>query len=1129
MTITKNARIAVLVSSLFYLCMPGISHANSLNLEHPVYSLAQGCYAIKGQASGKFMQIYADGAYYHFDQIDASNAAHFYFKPTSLGKFMLYDRSSGYLAARLPRDPTRGTYAGDFAEYQIEHNGGNSYKLRNTKFGDTLKYLTDNGNTYFIDLLNPGNNGADENYELVPQSDCQNYPEAELNLTQHQAVTTPAVGEPIVGFVDDHTHLTSYMFMGGKFLHGKSHHRFGITKALDDGSGYHGPWGALDLIGNLQAHNDVNARHDTRGWPEFPSWPNATTQSHQQAYYRWIERAYHSGLRVMVAHLVENNVLCSLQTALLPPNWLGHNTCDEMQSISDQNQALHDMVNYIDAQAGGPGKGFVRIVTSATESRQAIADGKLAMIKGVEISRLFGCNISGCSNAHVETQVQALYDMGIRSFFPVHKFDNAFGGAWLKGASDLINMGNYLQNGQLFDAVACEGENQTWGKLPDGFPLIGSIPALEGAINGLLNGLGLGNLSKNYDQTAQTHCNPKGLTDTGRYLINAMIDREMIIEIDHMSYPMQQTVLDIAEKRGYSGIISGHDTFSGKAIDHRILNLGGIYGFYFGDAARANSQIAQISDAQKQYPYAVGVPIGTDVNGLAPQAQPSAGNNVSYPFTSYDGRVTFAQQKTGNRTFEVNNEGLAHYGLLPDMIERMRLNLPNKTDGTPNTELLKALFNSAEAYLQMWERAETQNHIVNTPEAFSQLYLPYLGKCLEAEGDWDGAKIRPRECNMSLNQSWKQLDNGSIVLGLDSSKCIDLAGAHFVAGRDFQIYSCNGTSAQLFSEPRSHDAGRLRMQHAIQHCIDVKDWGLGDKIEYQPCRDYSPGQTFAWRKKQLNNYSYIVNNGTQACLDVPGVEPHDGLQIRTHECVANLWHLQWRHEPLTGLIHNRHRPYYCLDHGSQDELYNVIAYRCTPSDNQRWQAKQDAGKTSFHPVNKPHLIMRPGDGTVNSPLLLMARAPDAESYNNWHIRPASYRHLVFARSGLCMQATNMQFGEPVTFAQCRNYYSGDLYSQYFQLTADNKLQSLKDNNFCVEYAGLTPESGLQLGSCAANSDNQWNYQGGLLRPAAQTNLVVGSNQAHVAGAQLKLVEKVTNKEQGWQWGNGRTQDGSGSL
>ncbi|MFT5881123.1 MAG: hypothetical protein ACI86X_002262, partial [Moritella sp.] len=26
-------------------------------------------------------------------------------------------------------------------------------------------------------------------------------------------------------------------------------------------------WGALDLIGNLMAYNDLNYRYDTRGWP----------------------------------------------------------------------------------------------------------------------------------------------------------------------------------------------------------------------------------------------------------------------------------------------------------------------------------------------------------------------------------------------------------------------------------------------------------------------------------------------------------------------------------------------------------------------------------------------------------------------------------------------------------------------------------------------------------------------------------------------------------------------------------------------------------------------------------------------------------------------------------------------
>ncbi|EDN72003.1 hypothetical protein BGS_0261 [Beggiatoa sp. SS] len=65
-------------------------------------------------------------------------------------------------------------------------------------------------------------------------------------------------------------------------------------------------------------------------------------------------------------------------------------------------------------------------------------------------------------------------------------------------------------------------------------------------------------------------------------------------------------------------------------------------------------------------------------------------------FQSIDGKRTIFQQQTGNRKFDLNYDGIAHYGLLADHVESIRLNGDSHT--------INVLFKSAEAYLQMWER-----------------------------------------------------------------------------------------------------------------------------------------------------------------------------------------------------------------------------------------------------------------------------------------------------------------------------------------------------------------------------------------------------------------------------------------
>ena len=55
---------------------------------------------------------------------------------------------------------------------------------------------------------------------------------------------------------------------------------------------------------------------------------------------------------------------------------------------------------------------------------------------------------------------------------------------------------------------------------------------------------------------------------------------------------------------------------------------------------------------------------------LAPARR--AGAAISYPFKSYDGKVTFERQTTGERTFDYTKEGVAHYGLYADWFEDLR-------------------------------------------------------------------------------------------------------------------------------------------------------------------------------------------------------------------------------------------------------------------------------------------------------------------------------------------------------------------------------------------------------------------------------------------------------------------------
>jgi hypothetical protein len=103
-----------------------------------------------------------------------------------------------------------------------------------------------------------------------------------------------------------------------------------------------------------------------------------------------------------------------------------------------------------------------------------------------------------------------------------------------------------------------------------------------------------------------------------------------------------------------------------------------------------------------------GVAFSTDMNGFGGSTGPRFGpcaegqtNRLPYPFTGAMGG-TFKKQVTGDRTFDFNEQGLAHYGLLADFFA----DLPRAGMTTTGMDLL---LNSAETYIRMWEAIDSSD------------------------------------------------------------------------------------------------------------------------------------------------------------------------------------------------------------------------------------------------------------------------------------------------------------------------------------------------------------------------------------------------------------------------------------
>lgn len=525
---------------------------------------------------------------------------------------------------------------------------------------------------------------------------------------------------PLTGYVDLHAHLMAHLGFGGIIFHGEPYGN--VADALadcpsgdDDAHAEgHGRVEAIlqdDLV-DIASAALGSATHDNTGYSEFSFWPAYNSYTHQTMYYEWLKRAYEGGLRAMVVLAVNGDYMFGATDNGLPDIIKGISIAenpiydlDDMATLVRQTQAVYAMEEWVDNQYGGPGQGWFRIVTSPAQAQSVIAAGKLAVILGSEVDYLIGCTPTSCDPTTIESGVNALYDLGIRYVFPVHLKTNGFGGAALY---------NILASGDSYDC-------------------------------------------KHYGQD----CNVEGLTSTGSVMLNALMNKGMMVDVGHMSAKTFSSALDIFEQANYPGVAVGHTglydmanganrhegNISGTDLQ-RITALGGMVGLILGQGNREEtaewrgdaSYIAHACGGTSQtfaqsYLYMQSLlgsgvnqgqlTIGSDFNGFAHLPGPRFGEDacaggvnsaivqpdsskVSYPFAPDTALITPATQnqsvtftspyQLGTRTFDYNTQGLSHIGLMPEFFEDLR------QQGVKRSEL-ESVYRSAGYFTQMWQAA----------------------------------------------------------------------------------------------------------------------------------------------------------------------------------------------------------------------------------------------------------------------------------------------------------------------------------------------------------------------------------------------------------------------------------------
>jgi len=497
-------------------------------------------------------------------------------------------------------------------------------------------------------------------------------------------------GTALWGFADLHAHLMAHLAFGGRAFWGRPYDPEhpgpeGMEFALSSCEPIHG--GLLNV-------NPEFGHPAGGGWPEFIIWPRFTTLVHQQAYIDWLYRAYQGGLRLVTCLAVNNELLAVKSSPDLPH--------DDKSVIEVQIAAMKEMAGFVEAQSGGPGKGWLQIAYSPEEARKLIADNRLAVVLGVEVDSLGNWrnfdDLDKLSHGDIDQarrlidrELDWLYGLGVRQVTPIHLTNIAFGGTaiylrfletvnlfvtgerwsvedrWETGVRYRLDEDSEDAVDDFERTVAISGRRL---RAMHRGTLIDQIPGIRDLFEAV-----------EAPRIHGGHANTRGLNRYGTILLEALMARGMIIDVDHMSEKSTDAALALAEAHHYP-VICSHTWFrdllfsaevefdpvkqenygtsdvhkvaheAGKRGDQieRISRLGGVVAPIInqGDiaglrrclpdlAAKISQPCAGSSTSWAQaFLYAVnrmngrGVAIGTDINGAAALPGPRFGTFAAY-------------------------------------------------------------------------------------------------------------------------------------------------------------------------------------------------------------------------------------------------------------------------------------------------------------------------------------------------------------------------------------------------------------------------------------------------------------------------------------------------------------------
>ena len=231
-------RGGLLLALLLAAALPTVARADAPTR----FSLGGGCYGLRAPSGAV-----------------VANGSRLRMQATRLGSYLLYTPGRQFLAAGDAGNVGPVAQPSPQADWQVGDAGGGAF---------------------------------------TPADGCAAYPEAELNATGTPSKGAEPYGQ-VGGFIDGHMHWMTYEYLGGNFHCGRPWSPYGIPDALPDCSSIEGPQGSAAPFQNTLNFGNPVSPHDTSGWPKLTAWGRDNV-TYEGTYWRWIQRAWMGGLRLIV-------------------------------------------------------------------------------------------------------------------------------------------------------------------------------------------------------------------------------------------------------------------------------------------------------------------------------------------------------------------------------------------------------------------------------------------------------------------------------------------------------------------------------------------------------------------------------------------------------------------------------------------------------------------------------------------------------------------------------------------------------------------------------------------------------------------------------------------------------------